>query len=285
MGEAPLANATVIDFNNYLSPTNNDLTNNFSQTGATTSSPYTQVPTGGVTGGAVTGSTDGDYRATAVYNQSTYDLSTPGATVSLSMDVFYNGNLQPLAPGANGVRSFRLGLLGSATSAFETVGQPAVYIDGIYSLSLGAMIIEERDQTSGVLISTGTVQTPLSQNHWYQVDATFANGGGNQILYTGSFLDLGPNGNAIPIILGTWSWSQENDQMASSNAVYAGFAGLANGGISLVDNFGIPTSETPLPATLPFFAGGLGLIVWTGRRRCVLRRMPGAQAAVMIQAQ
>jgi len=53
--------------------------------------------------------------------------------------------------------------------------------------------------------------------------------------------------------------------MTALNSVYAGFSALADGGIPRADNFGIP--ETPLPATLPLFATGLGALGLLGWRR------------------
>ena len=114
--------SSVVTFDNYTSPTDNDLANYFNQTGTVTPSPYSQSPTGGITGGSVVGYSGTEYRATAVYTPSSFDLSATGASIPISLDVFYNGQLSPLAPSANAVRSFRLGLLDSKTSSFETYG-------------------------------------------------------------------------------------------------------------------------------------------------------------------
>src|SRR5262245_48389485 len=43
---------------------------------------YFQSPTGGISGGSVTGYSGGEYLATAVYNQSSFNLSTPGGKTS-----------------------------------------------------------------------------------------------------------------------------------------------------------------------------------------------------------
>ena len=110
-GQPDAAIADTVSFDNYVSPTNNDLTNNFSQTGTFTPSPYVQSLTGGITGGSVTGYYGNEYQATAAYSATSFNLSTGAASVSLAADVYYNAQLQPLAPGANAVRSFRLGLL------------------------------------------------------------------------------------------------------------------------------------------------------------------------------
>ena len=143
-------------------------------------------------------------------------------------------------------------------------------MEGLYALTTNQMQLVGRNLTNTVMTSAVLSQVTLSANHWYQVDATFANQGNNQILYTGSFFDLGTDGTSIPTSLATWNWSYENDPMASSNSVYAGFSALANGGIARADNFGVPISQTPLPATLSLFASGLvglGLLGWRRKRR------------------
>ena len=131
--------AQTIGFDNYVSPTSNDLANKFNQTGIIITPPYTQATAGGVFGGSVLSYSGSEYRATAVFNQNTFDISAPGSSVALSMDLYYNAHLQPLAPSANAVRSFRLGLLNSVDSAFETFGNASAYIEGDYSLTSNQM--------------------------------------------------------------------------------------------------------------------------------------------------
>jgi len=266
--------ASVITFDNYVSATDNELVNFFNQTGAFASTPYTQSPTGGIVGGSVVGYSGSEYRATAVYTPSSFNFSSPGATVSESLDVFFNGQLTPLAPGANAVRSFRLGLLDAKTSAFETVGNASAYIDGLYSLTDSKMILVVRNNTGSVLVTGGGSEVALSTDHWFRLNATFTNQGSNQILYAASFFDLGVDGNSSAALLATFSASFENDALTSVGEAYAGFSALADGGIAQADNFGIPTAETPLPATLPLFAtglGALGLLGWRRKRKAGCR--------------
>lgn len=239
----------------------NELANDFNQNdGGSPPTPYVQSATGGVTGGSVLGylppSYGVSYTATAVYTPSTYNLSTPGASVSVSMDFFFDGQLTPLAPGANAVRSFRLGILDASTSAFETFPNASAYIDGEYSFTTSQLDLVVRNETNS-LISSIEIGAPVSlnANDWYQLNATFTNEGNNQLLYNESFFDLGSSGRANPLLLSTGSWSWENDPMTSLDAAYAGFSVLADGGFSQADNFGVPS--TPLPATLPLFATGL----------------------------
>ena len=48
---------------------------------------------------------------------------------------------KPLVPGANAVRSFRLGLVDSGNGTFDTPGKPSLYVDGVYSLSLDQVLL------------------------------------------------------------------------------------------------------------------------------------------------
>ena len=123
------------------------------------------------------------------------------------------------------------------------------------------MIVTIVNNTNPVVISgAGGSEIALSTDHWFRLNATFTNQGNNQILYEASFFDLGADGNSSAVLLTAFSDSFENDAMTSVGNVYAGFSALADGGIALADNFGVPTSETPLPATFPLFATGLGAL-------------------------
>ena len=110
--------------------------------------------------------------------------------------MFYNAQTHPLAPGANAVRSFRLGVLDSVNSAFETFGDAAAYLEGDYSFTLQQMLLIARSQTNGPVTSVQLSQVSLNPNDWYHLDAVFTNQGNDQIGFTGSFFDLGPNGTA-----------------------------------------------------------------------------------------
>jgi hypothetical protein len=258
------AGAGVVTFDNYTSPTNNDLANNFNQTGTIAPNPYVQSPTDGITGGAVIGYSGSEYRATAVYAPQSFNLSNAGASVSLSIDLFYNAQFQPLAPGANGVRSFNLGVLDAKTSAFETYGNASAYVNGVYALDTNQMLIVGRNTTTSVQTIMTLATASLVLNHWYQIDAAFTNEGSNQIQYTGSLLDLGTTGTSAATSMATWNWSFENDPIATSNSAYAGFSALADGGIALADNFTIP-SDVPEPSTWAMMIlgfCGLGFMVY-----------------------
>lgn len=250
---------------------NNDLTNNFNQTGTTSNpTPYVQSPTGGVVDGSVIGYSGSEYQATAVYIQTSYDVSAPGTTVNQSIDLFYSASLQPLAPGANAVRSFRLGLVDSTHSAFETFGNASAYIDGVYSLTQNQMLLVGRSQTTGPVTSITLAQVSLTANEWYRVNEVTSTQAGNQIEISGSFFDLGSDGKATPSLLAMWDWTYPNLPISNLTSAYAGFSALANGGIAKIDNLVVdgPTSAVPEPATWAILLigfCGLGFIAYRKR--------------------
>jgi PEP-CTERM motif len=241
------ANSIVVTFDG-----NNDLTNNFNQTGTFTNpTPYVQSPMGGVVGGSVIGYPGSEYQATAVYNQASFNISTPGTTVKQSVDLFYNAYLQPLAPGANAVRSFRLGVVDSVNSAFETFGNASAYVDGLYALNLNQMLLVGRSETNGPVTSVALAQVTMTANEWYRVTEATTTQVGNQVELSGSFFDLGSDGKATPSLLATWDWTYQNLPVSNLTSAYAGFSALADGGISNLDKFVVdgPTSAVPEPST------------------------------------
>lgn len=232
---------------------NNQLIADFNQTsviGIGSAPYYVQSSTGGISGGAVTGYSGSDYFATAIYNQQAFNFSIPGSTIYQSIDIFYNGNTQPLAPGANGVRSFRLGLLDSASSAFEAYGDASVYIEGIYSLTDKKMLLAGVSSTQRESTGLGLSEIAITANYWVRVEAKFTNQGSGQVDLAGSFFDLGPNGKSAPVLLSSWDWTYQNQPIAASNSLYAGFSVLADGGVSKADNYGVGIAPFEVPPAL-----------------------------------
>ena len=248
----------------------NDLTNNFNQAGTLSNpTPYVQSPTGGVVGGSVTGYSGSEYQATAIYNKSNYNISTPGATVKQSLDLHYSGTFQPLAPGANAVRSFNLGVVGTPNSAFETVGNASAYINGVYALDSQQMLLVGRSLTNGAMTSTGLAQVSMTANDWYSVYLATTTLANNQVELSGSFYDLGSDGKAAPSLLATWDWSYQNIPVSNFTSAYAGFSAFADGGISRIDNFSVdgPVSVTPLPPSWTMMLIGLAGFGFVASRR------------------
>lgn len=253
-----------------------DLNSNFSQTGTqSNSTPYIQSPAGGISGGSVVSYSGNEYRATAVYTSNSFNLATSGAAVNQSMSLFYNGNFQPLAIGANGVRSFRLGLLDSVQSSFETFGTSSVYLEGLYSLDLKQMLFVGRSAANGPVTSVTLAQVPLATDHWFRLDVAIAAQQDNQIGLSGEFHDLGTDGLAAPALLATWDWSYQNEPISNSSLAYAGFSALANGGVQRADNFIVdgPVSAVPGPivgAGLPGLLIAVSVIIgWRRSRRAI----------------
>jgi hypothetical protein len=266
-----MANAAAITFN-----VGSDLSNYFNQTGTQiNSTPYVQSAAGGISGGSVASFSGNEYPATAVYSPNAYDLAASGSAVNQSISLFFDGKFQPLVSGANAVRSFRLGLLDSAQSSFETFGQSSVYVEGVYSLDLKQMLLVGRSATNGPVTSLTLAQVPLTVNHWFSLDVAIAAQAGNQIALSGEFRDLGADGQSAPSLLANWDWSYQNDAVSNLTSAYAGFSALAGGGIQRVDNFVVdgPISAVPgpivgagLPGVLMAIAGFIG---WRRCRRAI----------------
>jgi hypothetical protein len=252
-----------------------DLASNFSQTGTfSTSQPYVQSPIGGISGGAVIGYSGSEYRATALYNGASFDISNPGASVQMSASFFYNGQLTPLAPGANGIRSFRLGLIAS-NSAFETAFVPSVYVEGDIGLVPNGppgFGLDVWNFTNSFATSIGGFSAPVVVGHWYGVNATFTNAGANELVSM-SIFDLGQDGLANPNLLNSGSFTAPNFSMPDLASASAGFSDLAGGGFSKLDNFEV---DGPMAAPLKpsiwanLIFGFLGLAWIVYRRKSAL---------------
>jgi hypothetical protein len=239
---------------------------------------YNQTTTGGITGGAVSGYTGNDYFATANYNGATIDISNPGVTVQMSASFFYNGQLTPLAPGANGIRSFRLGLIASGNSAFETSFVPSVWVGGDIGLAANsppALGLTAWNMTKSFSTSIGGFGAPVVVGDWYRVDATFTNAGANQIVSM-SIFDLGQNGLGNPILVNTGSFTAPNFTMPDLTSASAGFSDLTGGGFSQLDNFEVDGPLSTVAAPSPVVGAGLpglmllaggGVLGWWRRKR------------------
>lgn len=242
--------ATVITFNQ-----SNALASQFSQE-PLPGAFYTQTQTGGTFGGTVNGYSGSDYFATAVLKDRTFSFGLNNS-ISLGIDFYFSGKLTPLFPGANAVRSLRLGLLGSQSSAFEIYGDQAAYIEGLYSITQNQMDIVAVDQTRSVVIVGSLGSFVPVAGSWYELNATFLNQGNGMKTFGGTVIGLGSEGRSPPVSLflgkQTLGISSQNDL---SGQVYAGFSALAGGGISSVDNLSVPggTQDVPEPSSLGLLA-------------------------------
>ena len=268
---AAFSGTIEVGFNDYISPTDNQLARDFVQTSFLGANPnlYLQVPIGGTTGGSVTGYTGDNYGATAIYQPAALDFSSSTASTSLSLDFYFNGKFTPLGPGANAVRSFRLGLVGDPNGSFESTGNPAIYIDGIYSFDLGQMLLVGRSVTVGMTSST-LAHATLSSNSWNRISVGFTNSGSGNIHWDTTLWSIGTSGDSTPSLLAQGEWNFQNTSIASDSSTNAGFSALTAGGVTKVDNltmtnFTVSTVPTP-PASILMLAG-LGLLGLTKRFR------------------
>ena len=187
-----------------VSNTQGELANNFIQGSQFSNSTqfYRQSKTGGITGGSVTGFSGPDYDATAVYQPLPQSFASIGTTISLSMDFYFNDVFKPLAPGANAVRSFRLGLVDSRNGIFEKFSDPSLYVQGVYSLSLDQMLLVLYSQSDAFSQNIEAAQIALQPDQWLQLSANFKKVGAEDYNISTSLYDLGSDGLAPPTLLG-----------------------------------------------------------------------------------
>jgi hypothetical protein len=275
-GSAVPVQAATIDFN-----TQGELANNFIQGSQFSNSTqfYRQSKTGGITGGSVTGFSGPDYDATAVYQPLPQSFSSIGTAISLSMDFYFNDVFKPLAPGANAVRSFRLGLVDSRNGIFEKFGDPSLYVQGVYSLSLDQMLLVLYSQSDTFSQNIEAAQIALQPDQWLQLSANFKKVGAEDYNISTSLYDLGSDGLAPPTLLGLGNYfangvgdptltagSNTFSNPDIANPTYVGFSVLADGGIAKGDNLVVPGTVPEKPTWTLMLLGFAGLAL-AGYRR------------------
>jgi hypothetical protein len=237
------ANAAFVDFNYYASPSDNDLVNNFNTSGYA-SNPFTQVQTGGITGGALVAPVSGDSNDSINYNQPLYN--SVGATHEASVSFYYDDAL---------VNPFRY------NTAVELRFAPSQNWN-----NYGVATIDGNNGTlglrfHGLLWGTGYTSLDLVTGHWYQLDASINNIGGTfaQIEATASIFDLGSDGLSTYDLIGFASTVFGDGVLSSSETISVEMFAEQWGGVAALDNYSV--SAVPIPAALWLFGSGLiGLI-------------------------
>ena len=265
---ADAANVTI-DFDSYVSPTSNQLSDQFYQSSGygLVGDFYHQNPTSGIIGGSVTSYAGDEYRATAVYQNAFLDFSQVGAKTSLTLDLFFNGQIHPLVDGATGVRSFNLGLINGSMGAFESQ-ESSVYVQGVYSIPSAEIILVARNINDGSMTSIGLTQAPLALNTWYQIEVTFLNAGNSNVEWDIALSNKGATGMDAANVVTSAQWNWENANITDSSKLSVGFSALADGGVEKADNLKMTnmTNLVPEPSALSLLAVGLGVVLRRRRR-------------------
>lgn len=236
--------AQVVDFDSA-----GDLQNKFTLAPGTSATSYSQVSSGGITGGAVdVFSTSASNDTDTVYFKS----STPspgGATLSTSLFVRYDSALRnsaayefPLVLGFSNSTTLS-GYTHSVTEGIEV----GVYLE-IYN--------DTTDRFFPVVFGAGETHAgstaTLISGHWYRVTANVQpiGGTGRAVLST-SVVDFGASGQQPEIYLSTFSQEVFAFSGSSPTALFPAFRAFKSGGADLLDNFAVSTSSTlPTPSRL-----------------------------------
>lgn len=257
---AAVAAPVVVDFD-----TPGGLVNNFSLN-VNNSIPikYFQVGTGGLgNSGAVDlfGTEDADH-TTAVYNQSAYDFSQVGSSVTVSQFVLRQNALITQTP------FVMLGILSDVGQRMDGGTSSNSYASIRLNPSTTATSTDVFLQTETKVAGGGRVRTTpgisvsMIDGNWYRVSATFTYNSASDLLISAVLEDWGAAGAALQSTLFSYGPTSVGlsgfDQINGDSSVWPAFRAFSEGGSNLLDNF----SVVPEPTTL-----GLLLIAALGTRR------------------
>lgn len=246
----------TIDFDTYVSPTDNEFVNNFTRA----STAVNQVTTGGVTGGAVSGfvtTSPGDY---ARYN--------PGQafTSAVSVSVMFKYDSSTRDPFSYQHTFVGFGLSNTTVPNYN-VDYAGFTIESYPAFTFGSSLWPRGSAPS--LTGGDSTFYPVD-GHWYQFTTEVTKVGGpfNQLNLALRVDDYGASGTTLlstelnamrPFSSATWMGDAE---------LYAMFGVSLGSGFVAADNFAV--SAIPEPSTYAAMAGAmalLGRMVWRRRQR------------------
>jgi hypothetical protein len=225
-----------------------DLQVKFSIQPGTSATYYSQVQTGGITGGAVDVFATSDTTDTVFFNTST--PSPGGATLTTSLFFRYDAALRNPAE-----YGFPL-VLGFARTP-TTSGYTASVTQGI---DAGVYLETYNDDTDrmfpvlfGIFAETHAGSTGnLVSGHWYRLTLNLQPiGGTGRATVSVSLVDFGFSGQQALIYFPSFSQSVAAFSGNSPAELYPAFRSFKSGGVDLLDNFSVATGGTlPNPSRL-----------------------------------
>jgi len=177
--------SVVVSFDSYVSSADNDYVNNFTVSGSP--NPFTQVTTGGITGGAIASQISSDQGTFARFKYSFANVTN--RVLNVSVDFTFQESLVP--PGSF-ERAVTVMLAPDADYNHNVMFGVGPYLDNRRALS----IMTYSDTGEGVV--------GVLTNGWYRLVTTITNMGGTPILLsiTSELFSLGSSGTAIPASVG-----------------------------------------------------------------------------------
>jgi hypothetical protein len=259
----------------------NDLANNFNTYFNATpplGSPYSQVGSGGVGGsGAVSVALGGaavTADATLIYNNLSFDFSTPGATLNIASML----NVSTQTAGGN--RLLQLGFVNESTNGMN--GNAGIAFTSLRLSSAGTSgnIYTPQFQTktaAGATVSTTlTPNVTLTPGEWYELSGTFLNLGGGNIQASGFLQDFGTDGQTAGSVVFNFPTTTLNStDIASDSSVWGALRGFNADGLNEVDNFRAGVVVVPEPSATALIFVGLGgfyLVPLLRQRQNIIRK-------------
>src|SRR5579859_6946089 len=218
-----LAQTAFLGFN-----TSGQYTNNFSpwnDGGGIDNGNYSfeESATGGIGGSgevSVFQSTD----TSAIYNAGSWDFSTNGATIVLSVMVKANGQTSG--------NKVQLGFLNSHTNGFNNNTGVAFETYRFIPTTATTWSLREQYRTGGALTETTLGDMTWSLGHWYKFIVAMTNAGGGALNASSALYDYGSDGLSPGTNIATFSTLlSDSGQDIASSIVWPGLRAFQNAGI------------------------------------------------------
>jgi uncharacterized repeat protein (TIGR03806 family) len=186
---------------------------------------------------------------TATYKSGSWDLSTNGASVVVSVLVY--------ADGENSMDKVQLGVINSANTGLNSITGVAFESFRFIPTSATVWNLYEQYRTNNItfnpIASLGAVT--VTAGHWYKfvVGVTNTSGASGNIVAGCALFDYGVNGLTPGANLITFSTavSHAAQDIATNTAVWPALRAFEDAGISAWDNFLVYTSNSAPVITLP----------------------------------
>lgn len=213
--------ADTVTFDQYSSPTDNDLVNLFNLTGT-----LTQSTDLGIAGGAVVASGSPE---TPMFTRSFNPLDGLTTSVFLRYDLANSGG------SGQSAFSARAGFGGTALEGL-TVSSSSAYFWGEFAND-GELSVWSRDSGNGDGYNLLNTTAQASPGNWLKLTFSEAYLGNNEFRLSTTLENYGEMGTSAPTLLGAGSINVINAAAAADGSVFAGFGGYYN--VVAFDNFAV----------------------------------------------
>jgi hypothetical protein len=249
-----VSRADFIDFN-----TPGDFTGNFMQNPADTSH-YAETNSIGVGGSRALdvlmyGPNDGGV-ATAAYKSASYDLSSVGSRLSLSLFV-RAGNYN------TALTTLQLAIMGDSSQNLTDADATAQFLSISFNRFYSRLEVTNKTSDSPATTSSFTTGGTVATGKWYKLSLDLTNAGSDSFSLSAALDDYGATGVASPVRVITLSPTLfSNPALASDGTLYAGFQGHSAGGADVYDNFSVQAPEPSVLTLLVIGAASLFAYAW-----------------------